>query len=176
MKKKELFVSDIIDNTRKICQVLNQQSKKAERETGITGQQLYAIKFIKDMAPVRVCDLASRMYLHPATVIGILDRLESKGFIKRGRSREDRRVVKVELTKKGKNILIKAPEVAQNLSPGAQELAARLEKLPIKKLQEIESSLKQLADFLSTHELASQEAHSGEVNKSKRQQSMLLCF
>jgi len=42
------------------------------------------------------------MYLHPATVVGILDRLESRGLMKRMRSRDDRRVVNVQLTDDGK--------------------------------------------------------------------------
>jgi len=169
MAKKSQVISDIFDDIRKVCQVLNEQSKRAERETGITGPQLYAIKLIKDMAPVRVCDLASRMYLHPATVIGILDRLQSKGFINRVRSKQDRRVVKVELTRKGKNIVQKAPEAAQSI------LVRRLEKLPIKKLQEIALSLDLFSSILSNQELPSQLIHSLEVDKTNRQRKTILC-
>ena len=55
-----------------------------------------------------VSELARRMYLHPATVVGIFTRLESHGLIKRTRSKEDRRVVWVELTLKGKNLVAAA--------------------------------------------------------------------
>jgi DNA-binding MarR family transcriptional regulator len=142
--------------------VVNEQSKKAERETGITGPQLWAIKVIGDLSPVRVSDLASRMYLHPATVVGILDRLELRGLVKRVRSKDDRRVVKVELTDDGKKIVTKAPQVAQGL------LVAGLEGLPIKKLNEIASALEELVHILGAQELPPQLILSTEVNLPKR--------
>ncbi len=65
-------VSEIIDNLRRVFQVVNGQSKKAERETGLTGPQLWAIKTISQGAPIMVSEIARQMYLHPATVVGIL--------------------------------------------------------------------------------------------------------
>ena len=69
------------------------------------------------------------MYLHPATVVGILDRLEKQGLAARVRSTEDRRVVKVELTRQGQYLVKKAPEVAQGL------LVSKLKKLASTKLR-----------------------------------------
>jgi len=48
MVRKASFVSEIIDNIRRVFQVVNEQSKKAKRETGITGPQLWAIKVIAE--------------------------------------------------------------------------------------------------------------------------------
>jgi DNA-binding MarR family transcriptional regulator len=101
MTDKSARVSKIIDNIRRLFKAVNEQSKKAEHETGITGPQLWAIKIIGDLSPVRVSDLAQRMHLHPATVVGILDRLESRKLVKRMRSKDDKRVVKVTLTDNG---------------------------------------------------------------------------
>jgi len=162
MAKKAPIVSGIIDNVRRVFKVVNEQSKKAERETGITGPQLWAIKVIGDLSPVRVSDLASRMYLHPATVVGILDRLESRGLVRRIRSKDDRRVVNVQLTDAGKKIVTKAPQVAQGL------LVAGLEVLPVKKLQGIAAALEELVHILGAQELPPQLILSTEVNLPKR--------
>ena len=131
MGRKAMVVAEIIDDIRRVFQVVNEQSKKAKRETGLTGPQLWAIKMIGELSPIRVSDLAARMYLHPATVVGILNRLELQGLIKRMRTNEDRRVVKIELTDAGNAIVAKAPQVAQGL------LVAGLEVLPLKKLKDI---------------------------------------
>ena len=40
MSNKRLIISNIIDNLRRVFQILNEQSKKVERETGLTGPQL----------------------------------------------------------------------------------------------------------------------------------------
>lgn len=162
MAKKGPVVSEIIDNIRRVFKAVNEHSKKAERDTGITGPQLWAIKVIGDLSPIRVSDLAHRMYLHPATVVGILDRLESRGLVKRIRSKEDRRVVKVQLTDEGKKIVTKAPQVAQGL------LVAGLEPLPLKRLNEIASALEELVHILGAQELPAQLMLSMEVNLPKQ--------
>jgi MarR family transcriptional regulator, organic hydroperoxide resistance regulator len=158
MTNKSEKVSRIIDNIRRLFKAVNEHSKKAEHETGITGPQLWTIKIIGDLSPVRVSDLARRMYLHPATVVGILDRLESRKLVKRVRSKEDRRVVKVRLTDEGKKIIAKAPQVAQGL------LVAGLEVLPNKRLEELDSALEELVHILGAQELPPQLLLSSEVN------------
>ena len=162
MKRIAVVVAEIIDDIRRVFQVVNEQSKKAKLETGLTGPQLWTIKMIEELSPVRVSDLAARMYLHPATVVGILNRLELQGLIKRKRTNEDRRVVKVTLTDAGNAILAKAPEVAQGL------LVAGLEVLPLKKLQEISDSLEELVRILGVQELLPRLIHSSEINLRKR--------
>lgn len=163
MVRKASFVSEIIDNIRRVFQVVNEQSKKAKRETGITGPQLWAIKVIAESGTIRVSDLARRMHLHAGTVVGILNRLELQGLIKRVRTNEDRRVVKVELTDAGNAVVTKAPQVAQGL------LVEGLEVLPIQKLQEVNASLEILVRILGAQELPPQLILSPEVNVPDKQ-------
>ena len=136
------LIAEAIDNLRRVFQVIQEHSKKVEYATGLTGPQLWAIKALSEAAPLTVSELARRMYLHPATVVGILDRLESNDLIKRTRSKEDRRVVWVELTPKGKKLVTDAPEVAQGL------LVMGLEKIPLIGLKEIDKGLKRLVSIL----------------------------
>jgi MarR family transcriptional regulator, organic hydroperoxide resistance regulator len=164
MDGKSVVISEIIDNIRRVFQVVNEQSKKAKRETGLTGPQLWAIKMIGDFSPIRVSDLAARMYLHPATVVGILNRLESQGLIKRIRTNEDRRVVKIELADAGNVIVAKAPQVAQGL------LVTGLEVLPPKKLRGISDGLEELVHILGVQELPPQLILSPEINLGKRKE------
>ena len=86
VNEKPHIVSEIIDNLRRVFQVVNEQSKKSERQTGLTSPQLWAIKTIAQEAPIMVSEIARRMYLHSATVVGILDRLEKQGLAARIRS------------------------------------------------------------------------------------------
>jgi DNA-binding MarR family transcriptional regulator len=155
---KETTVADIIDNIRRVFQAVNEYSKKAERETGLTGPQLWAIKVIAETAPIKVSELARRMYLHPATVVGILDRLEGRGLVSRTRSREDRRVVEIALTDQGKDLVAQAPEVAQGL------LVRGLEPLPEAELEHIADSLDRLVKILGAQEIPPKLLLSSEVN------------
>ncbi len=106
-------IPEVIDNLRRIFQAVGEYSRSAERETELTGPQLWALKILSRQAPLRVSELARQMYLRPATMVGILDRLEAKGLATRTRCQKDRRAVDVELTEAGRALVVKAPEVAQ---------------------------------------------------------------
>ena len=162
MSTKPETVSEILDNMRRVFQVVNEQSKKVERETGLTGPQLWAIKTIAQGAPIMVSEIARQMYLHPATVVGILDRLEKQDLVTRMRSQEDRRVVRVELTARGAALVKKAPEVAQGL------LVSGLERLPITRLKNIAEGLDQLVALLGAQGIPPQLMLSPEVNRSTK--------
>ena len=155
-------VASIIDDIRRVFKVVNEQSKKAERETGLTGPQLWAIKVISEAAPIKVSELARRMYLHPATVVGIIDRLEARGLASRTRSKLDRRIVEVELTDMGRDLVKKSPEVAQGL------LVRGLESLPDRQLAKISGSLTSLVKILGAQEIPPQLILSPEVNVPRR--------
>jgi MarR family transcriptional regulator, organic hydroperoxide resistance regulator len=141
MNQSEL-IADTIDDLRRVFQVIQEHSKLVEHSTGLTSSQLWAIKILAGSAPMMVSELARRMYLHPATVVGILTRLEAHGLIMRTRSEEDRRVVWVDLTPQGKDLVAAAPEVAQGL------LVVGMEKTPLSGLKEINKGLKRLVSIL----------------------------
>lgn len=115
MKINTEEIHGVIDNLRRISQAINEHSKNAVSKTGLTAPQLWVIKILYRDAPIRVSELARRMFLHPATVVGILDRLEQKELIMRIRSKEDRRAVDLYLTDLGKRVVADAPEVTQTM-------------------------------------------------------------
>jgi MarR family transcriptional regulator, organic hydroperoxide resistance regulator len=152
-------IAEVVDNLRRVFQVVHGHSKRAERESGLTGPQLWAIKVLAESTPIRVSELARRMYLHPSTVVGILDRLVARGLVARERSREDRRVVSVALTPVGREMVARAPVVAQGL------LLSGLEALPPRDLKAIAEGLRLLVDILGAQELPPQLLFSREVNR-----------
>jgi len=88
---KSTLMSKIMDDIRRVFRAVKDQSKRVEHETGITGSQLRTIKVIAESSPINLKDLASRVFVHSATVVGIIDRLETKGLVTRTRSRGGRR-------------------------------------------------------------------------------------
>jgi DNA-binding MarR family transcriptional regulator len=125
MEEREEAISTIVDDVRRIFWAINEYSRAAVSSTGLTAPQLWALKILDRSAPLKVSELARCMCLHPATVVGILDRLECKELLTRVRSREDRRAVELHLTDLGRKIVTDAPEVAQTmLMKGLNELSA----------------------------------------------------
>lgn len=151
-------ISKVIDNLRRAIQALNESYKATEKETGLTSAQLWAIKLIAAAAPIKVSVLARGMFLHPATIVGIIDRLEAKGLVVRTRSTEDRRVVELDLTNQGQELVAHAPEAAQI------KLVKGLEALPKKSLQQVAAGMKQLVGILGAEENIPQLLFSQDMN------------
>lgn len=59
--------------------------------TGITYRQFQVLGFLAYEGPLPQAELAGRMHIEPATLVGILDRMERDGWIKRLACRKDRR-------------------------------------------------------------------------------------
>ena len=166
MKLKPVVVAGIIDDIRRIFQVLTEQSRKIENETNLTGPQLWVVKILKETSPLKVSDLARRMYLHPATMVGLLDRLEAKGLLKRTRSETDRRVVYIDLTDQGHELETNSPEVVQNL------LVNGLEKLTGQELKIVSDGLERVVNILGAKDVPPQLIMSSEINAPKRRKKI----
>lgn len=82
METTQILVAGIFDNLRRVFQVVNEHSKKAEHETGLTGPQLWAIKVLAECSPIKVSDLAGPAGpdlppAHPALTEHITDQQHS---------------------------------------------------------------------------------------------------
>ena len=144
----------VIDNLRRIFQAINEFSKVAEHVSGLTGPQLWALKILSNTSPLRVSDLARLMYLRPATVVGIIDRLEAKGLVTRIRCKKDRRAVDLDLSETGKEVVLKAPEVAQIM------LLKGLEKLPDEQFFQVVNGMQLMVQILGAENITPQPLHS----------------
>ena len=162
MQNKHDVISNIMDNMRRVFQILNEQSQRIKQETGLTGPQLWAIGVIHEHGPINISNIAKLMYLHPTTVLGIVDRLEARGFVSRNRSKDDRRVIWLELTQDGKDLVQSVPEVIQGL------LGARLEGIALNDLAEIDEGIGHLVKIFGVQEMLPKPMFSLEMNKPKR--------
>lgn len=135
-------LSDIVNNLRRVFQALVDQSRNVEEKTGLTSSQLWAMKEIAAAGSLKGTELARRMFIHPATVVNLVDRLEERGLVVRVRSKTDRRVVDIELTDAGVNLVQNSPEIAQDI------LVKGLGKLPAYNVTQIDEGLKQLVEVL----------------------------
>ncbi|MEA4908544.1 MAG: MarR family transcriptional regulator [Chloroflexi bacterium] len=87
-------------------------------------------------------ELAERMEVRPATLTNMLQRMEAAGFITRCRDQADSRVSRVYLTQAGKDVLVRARELANGMDHTAFAGFSSAEKGQIKDfLERIHASL-----------------------------------
>lgn len=159
------LIEGIMDNLRRVFKAINDRSKVARHIEGLTIPQLWALKVLAEHEPVRVSDLAARMYLHPSTVVGILDRLEAKGLAARQRLTRDRRVVNVGLTRAGKTLVGNLPAVPSEM------LLSGLETLSERELRTVSRGLEIQVKLLGAQRLPPQLLLSTEVNIPRRRRT-----
>lgn len=105
----------LLKSIRRIVRGLDVQSRRIDREVGLTLPQLVVLQSVDSLGEVASRVVSENADLSPPTVVGILDKLETKGLVDRYRSTRDRRVVHARLTAKGAEALARAPSP---LGPG----------------------------------------------------------
>lgn len=76
---------------------------------------------IADTPDITVSQLGQALSVHVSTASNLLDKLARAGLVERLRSEEDRRVVRLRLTDKGRNIVARAPRPLTGLVIDALE-------------------------------------------------------
>jgi len=99
-RQKFESVSKIIDLTRNFNKSMRHKFYHSMHDSGFTLPQLSVISMLEKHGEQKVSELSLKMGLSDSTVSGILDRLEQKDILKRERTKDDRRVVKISLTGK----------------------------------------------------------------------------
>lgn len=83
---------------------LERASKRMEDAVGISGPQRFALRIIGARPAITAGELAAVLHLHPSTVTGIVQRLESRKLVKRVSNSSDGRVAHLHLTAAGARI------------------------------------------------------------------------
>ena len=73
-------------------------------EAGLTEQQWRVLRVLWDRNEVVFRELADLTLIAPPSLVGVIDRLETRGLVSRRRSTSDRRAVDISLTAEGRSI------------------------------------------------------------------------
>lgn len=78
---------------------------RAVRDLGVSPPQVWIIKILVDRGGATPKELAEALCVTPASITGLVRKLEKNGFVTRERDAEDRRVVRLQPTRKAKSEL-----------------------------------------------------------------------
>jgi DNA-binding MarR family transcriptional regulator len=99
----------LFKSMRRIARAIEIHSRRLDRELDLTLPQHVVLASVRDLGEVTSRAISHEADVSPATVVGILDKLEAKGLIERYRSTKDRRIVHTRITRKGEEMLARAP-------------------------------------------------------------------
>ncbi|MDQ8023987.1 MAG: MarR family winged helix-turn-helix transcriptional regulator [Moraxellaceae bacterium] len=107
----------VLQQLRVVLRAAQRYSAQMEKQAGLPGAQMWALQEIVDTPGLRVGDLAVRMSLHPSTTSNLVERLETGGFITKLRNATDQRVVKLQPTDAGLQLVSRSPMPRRGLLP-----------------------------------------------------------
>lgn len=130
---------------RRIVRAAEFAARDLSRTAGLTASQMVVLQIIARTGAegAGAGAIAEAARLSQATVTALLDKLEDRRLVVRGRSAEDRRRVVVVLTDAGRNMLSTTPDVLQN------RFAAGFERLEDWEQAGIVSALERVALLLN---------------------------
>ncbi|KAA5839077.1 MarR family transcriptional regulator [Pseudomonas chlororaphis] len=99
------------------------------QELGLTYPQYLAMMVLWEQDGLTVGEISSRLLTDPGSLTPLLKRLEAEGLLSRTRSREDERVVIIELTEQGRALYDRARGVPQCILGASGLTLEQLRKL-----------------------------------------------
>lgn len=141
--------TEILIKIRKIVRSINLESKKIQKEHGVSIPQVLCLSFLHKSPNFQATQgkIKKFLNLNSSTVSGIIYRLEKKGFIARLPKTGDKRIVNIALTSSGDELLKKIPPLLH------EKLAEKLNKMESNQLKSLEESLDTLINILNLQEL-----------------------
>lgn len=141
--------TEILIKIRRIIRSINLESKKIQKEHGVSIPQVLCLTFLNNCDDYQSTHKEIRSYLNlnSSTVTGIIDRLEKKGLVARLPKKEDKRTTYIALTSLGAKLLNKIPALLH------ERLSRKLESLEKEKIDELNNSLDILIHYLDISEI-----------------------
>ena len=123
---------------RRIVRALRVAAQRTQDEAGISAAQLFVLRQLADGPVESLNELAERTLTDRSSVADVVERLASRGLVKRAQSAVDRRRLTISLSLAGERLLQSAPA-----SPTAILIEA-LERMSDRELAELSRSLERL--------------------------------
>lgn len=104
---------NIEEKIRKISRYLNEYTKDHLKSYNLTLGRFHVLKVIMELEPVSMGQIHEELQIANSTVTVIVDYLNEADLVKRRRDDNDRRVVLLEITETGKEIMLSLLEKRQ---------------------------------------------------------------
>ena len=141
--------TSILINIRKIIRSVNLESKRIQKEFGLSIPQLLTLNYLNQQTDYKSThtELARYLNLNSSTLTGIIGRLEKKGWVAKIPNQNDRRVTYISLTATGTKLLKNTPELMH------QRLSDKLKGLSESEFFELEKAFELLIKFMEIEDM-----------------------
>ena len=148
-KAPDLDYTDVLINIRKIIRSINLESKRIDKQYGISIPQYLCLNYLNAQEVFRATakEIGIHLNLNASTVSGLIARLEKKGYLAKVPNPEDKRSSYIYLTAIGAKVVTSIPDLLH------EKLSIKLQQLPDNDLNNLQSSLELLISFMEVADL-----------------------
>ena len=150
-----------MDALRRLVRTLGTSARSTPSARGVSGAQLFLLRAIDSAPGISLSELAARAMARQSTISEVVTRLVERRLVARNRADEDARRLTLDLTSRGRAIVERAPQTAQ------ERLVAGLESLSASEQRRLASSLELWLDRAGVTDVEPsmffEGAHSGGV-------------
>jgi len=168
--ENELLIKEIVGAIRRFVRAVSLDTYKMSKQYNLTGPQSSILRTLIKYGPLSSASLSRRLYVTPANITGIVDRLEKRGLVQRVSKEGDRRVALIALTESGDELSKTLPDPLEKKL--IYELAD-LETEHVRILALVMNQILNLMDakgvdneFLELHQSAKPEHNNPDPNES----------
>ncbi|WP_163537941.1 MarR family transcriptional regulator [Gracilibacillus sp. YIM 98692] len=106
-------IADIEKELRYIAGIIKQQGREILHHYPITAPQFIALQYLLEYGDLTLGELSNKIHMAFSTTTDLVDRMEKNGIVERVKDTKDRRVVRIHLLDKGKQIIREVIEKRQ---------------------------------------------------------------
>ena len=127
---------------RRVAFIIKRRGREILADFGITHPQFNALLALRDKQDMTMGELCEKLMLACSTATDLVDRMEKNGFLVRNRDGSDRRVIRLAVSEKGRQV------IAEVLVARRRYVASMLEKLKEDEQTQLAQSLERLHSLM----------------------------
>lgn len=97
-------ISQLEERLIELNQVIRKHREYIKTKYKVTALEMELIQFVVHNGPQKMKEVSENFYIKLSTLTSIIDKAEKKRVLKRSNSKQDRRVVYLEITKNGRKL------------------------------------------------------------------------
>ena len=127
---------------RRVAFIVKRRGRDILADFGITNPQFNALLTLRDNADMTMGELCEKLMLACSTATDLIDRMEKNGFLVRNRDAQDRRVIRLAVSEKGRQV------ITEVMSARRRYVASMLQKLTEEEQTQLAQSLDRLHSLM----------------------------
>lgn len=127
---------------RHVAVIIKKRGRDILKNFDITNPQFNALLTLRDNPDITMGELCEKLLLACSTATDLIDRMENNGYLERKRDSQDRRVIRLSITEKGKQV------ISEVIAARRRYVSSMLAKLSEEEKADLANSLEKLHSLM----------------------------